>query len=116
RLFRPETIHAASDKLLKSDGEPLEPAARAAQVRAILKGQAHSLDVSQSEAREIAYHYVRVYLGDEVRPGNIGKAESNGYGEPIWNVEIVNRETGAKTGELRVGVQTGSTYSWQPVN
>ena len=88
----------------------------AAQVRAILKGQSHSLDVSQSEAREIAYHYVRVYLGDEVRPGQIGKADSNGYGEPVWNIEIVNRETGAKTGELHVGVQTGSTYSWQPAN
>jgi hypothetical protein len=59
---------------------------------------------------------VRVRLGDEVRPGQIGKAESNGFGEPIWKVEIVNRETGAKTGELQIGVQTGSTHSWQPAN
>ena len=79
-------------------------------------GQPRSLDVTQWEAREIAYHYVRVHLGEEVRPGNIGKAESNGYGEPTWNVEIVNRESGAKTGELHIGVQTGSTHSWQPVN
>ena len=85
-------------------------------MRAILKNQAHSLDVSQSEAREIAYHYVRVYLGEEVRPGQITKSDSNGHGEPIWNVEIVNRDTGQKTGEVHVGVQTGSTYSWQPVS
>jgi 2-oxoglutarate ferredoxin oxidoreductase subunit alpha len=116
RHLRAETSHAVSDKILKYDGEPLEPGGIAAQVRAILKGQTHSLDVSESEAREIAYHYVRVRLGDEVRPGKIGKAESNGYGEPIWKVEIVNRETGAKTGELHVGMQTGSTYSWQPAN
>lgn len=116
RHLRAETSHAVSEKILKYDGEPLEPGAIAAQVRAILKGQTHSLDVSESEAREIAYHYVRVRLGDEVRPGHIGKAESNGYGEPIWKVEIVNRETGAKTGELHVGIQTGSTYSWQPAN
>jgi 2-oxoglutarate/2-oxoacid ferredoxin oxidoreductase subunit alpha len=116
RHLRAETSHAVSEKILKYDGEPLEPGGIAAQVRAILKGQTHSLDVSESEAREIAYHYVRVRLGDEVRPGKIGKAESNGYGEPIWKVEIVNRETGAKTGELHVGIQTGSTYSWQPAN
>src|SRR5579862_1925033 len=116
RHLRAETSHAVNDKILKYDGEPLEPGAIAAQVRGILKGQSRSLDVSQSEAREIAYHYVRVYLGDEVRPGQIGKAESNGYGEPVWNIEIVNRDTGAKTGELHVGVQTGSTYSWQPAS
>jgi 2-oxoglutarate ferredoxin oxidoreductase subunit alpha len=114
RHLRAETSHAVSDKILKYDGEPLEPAGVAAQVRALLKGQAHSLDVSPDEAREIAYHYVRVYLGDEVRPGQISKAEGNGHGEPVWNIEIVNRDTGAKSGELQVGVQTGSTYSWQP--
>jgi 2-oxoglutarate ferredoxin oxidoreductase subunit alpha len=116
RHLRAETSHAVSDKILKYDGEPLEPAGIAAQVRAILKSQAHSLDVSQSEAREIAYHYVRVYLGEEVRPGQITKSDSNGHGEPIWNVEIVNRDTGEKTGEVHVGVQTGSTYSWQPAS
>jgi hypothetical protein len=55
-------------------------------------------------------------LGEEVRPGQVSKAEGNGHGEPIWNVEIVNRDTGEKTGELHVGVQTGSTYSWQPAS
>jgi 2-oxoglutarate/2-oxoacid ferredoxin oxidoreductase subunit alpha len=116
RHLRAETSHAVSDKILKYDGEPLEPGNIAAQVRAILAGKPHSADVSPSEAREIAYHYVRVHLGDEVRPGQITKAAGNGAGEPVWQIEIVNRETGAKSGELRVGVQTGSTYSWQPAN
>ena len=116
RHLRAETSHAVSEKILKYDGEPLEPGGIAARVRAILKGQLHSLDVSQAEAREIAYHYVRVHLGEEVRPGRVGRAAGNGYGEPIWNIEIVNRETGTRAGELHVGIQTGSTYSWQPAN
>jgi 2-oxoglutarate/2-oxoacid ferredoxin oxidoreductase subunit alpha len=116
RHLRAETSHAVNDKILKYDGEPLEPGNIAAQVRAILAGKLRSADVSPSEAREIAYHYVRVHLGDEVRPGQITKAAGNGAGEPVWQIEIVNRETGAKSGELRVGVQTGSTYSWQPAN
>jgi 2-oxoglutarate/2-oxoacid ferredoxin oxidoreductase subunit alpha len=116
RHLRAETSHAVSDKILKYDGEPLEPGNIAAQVRAVLAGKPRSSDVSPSEAREIAYHYVRVHLGDEVRPGQITKAAGNGAGEPVWQIEIVNRETGAKSGELRVGVQTGSTYSWQPAS
>jgi hypothetical protein len=71
--------------------------------------------VTESEAREIAYHYVRVHLTDEVRPGKIQKAAANGHGEPIWKIEVVGRDNGEQHGELHVGVETGSTYSWQPV-
>jgi 2-oxoglutarate/2-oxoacid ferredoxin oxidoreductase subunit alpha len=116
RHLRAETSHAVHDKILKYDGEPLEPAGIAAEVRALLAGKSKSYDVSPAEAREIAYHYVRVHLGEDVRPGQITKADGNGAGEPVWKIEIVHRDTGAKNGELRVGVQTGSTYSWQPTN
>jgi hypothetical protein len=51
-----------------------------------------------------------------VRPGAITKVDGNGFGEPVWQIEIVNRDSGEKQGELQVGVQTGSTYSWQPVS
>ncbi len=85
-------------------------------MRGILKGEKLSLDVTEAEAREIAYHHVRVYMNEEVRPGKITKADGNGYGEPVWQIEIVNRESGEKQGELQVGVETGSTYSWQPAN
>ena len=113
--MRAETGHKAGDIILKYDGEPFEPAQIAARVRAIVAGQPHSLDVTELEAREIAYHYVRVHLTDEVRPGKIQKAAANGHGEAIWSIEIVGRENGAKHGDLHVGVETGSTYSWQPV-
>ena len=112
-LLRAETGHQVGDLILKYDGEPFEPAQVTAQVRALLAGKKESLDVTESEAREIAYHYVRVYLGEEVRPSKITQADGNGRGEKIWKVQIVNRETGENHGELQVGVSTGSTYSWQ---
>jgi 2-oxoglutarate/2-oxoacid ferredoxin oxidoreductase subunit alpha len=113
--LRGETGHAVNDLILKYDGEPFEPAQVTAQVRALLAGKKESLDVSESEAREIAYHYVRVYLGEEVRPSKITQADGNGRGEKIWKIQIVSRESGEDHGELQVGVSTGSTYSWQPV-
>jgi 2-oxoglutarate ferredoxin oxidoreductase subunit alpha len=115
RHLRAETGHSVSDQILKYDGEPFEPAQITAQVRAIVAGQPRSLDVTESEAREIAYHYVRVHLNDEFRPGRVQKAAGNGLGEAIWKIDVVTREDGEKRGELRVGVETGSTYSWQPV-
>jgi pyruvate/2-oxoacid:ferredoxin oxidoreductase alpha subunit len=102
RHLRAETGHAVSAKILKYDGEPFEPGQIAAEVRTIVAGKPRSLDVSEAEAREIAYHYVQ-------------KAAANGHGEAIWKVDVVSRENGEKHGELHVGVETGSTYSWQPV-
>ena len=115
RHLRAETGHSVSDQILKYDGEPFEPAQISAQVRAIVAGQPRSLDVTESEARQIAYHYVRVHLNDEFRPGRVQKAAGNGLGEALWKIDVVTREGGEKRGELQVGVETGSTYSWQPV-
>ena len=116
RLLRAETGHAVSDRILKYDGEPFEPGQITQQVRAIVEGKPRSLDVTEPEAREIAYHYLRVHLNAGVRPGQITKAAANGRGEQVWQIEVVHRETGAKHGELLIGVETGSTYSWQPAN
>ena len=116
RLLRAETGHAVSDQILKYDGEPFEPGSIAAQVRAILEGKTHSLDVTEAEAREIAYHYVRVHLNEEARPGQDHQGRRQRPRRTVWQIEIVNRENGEKQGELHVGVQTGSTYSWQPAN
>jgi 2-oxoglutarate ferredoxin oxidoreductase subunit alpha len=116
RLLRAETGHGVNDQILKYDGEPFEPGTIAKQVRDILKGVQLSLDVSVAEAREIAYHHVRVHMHEDGRPGKITKVDGNGFGEPVWQIEIVNRDSGEKQGELQVGVQTGSTYSWQPAS
>ncbi len=115
RHLRAETGYSVHDHIRKYDGEPFEPRHIVEQVQTILAGQQRSLDVTENEAREIAYHYLRVHLNQQVRPGRIEQQPTNGQGEPIWVVELVNRDSGQKQGELCVGVQTGSTYSWQPV-
>jgi len=113
RHLRAETGHSVHDRILKYDGEPFEPRQISEQVRAILEGQPRTLDVTPAEAREIAYHYIRTHLNEELRPGQIEKA--NGSEGSVWRIEIVHRDSGRKQGELQVGVETGATYAWQPV-
>ena len=116
RHLRAESGYSVHDHILKYDGEPFEPRQIADQVRAILEGRTRSLDVTSAEAREIAYHYIRSHLNEDVRPGQIEKMDGNGLAEMLWRIEIVHRDSGEKQGELRVGVETGSTYSWQSVS
>jgi hypothetical protein len=116
RYLRGETGHTVHDQILKYDGEPFEPHDITQQVHAILEGRPRPLDVTSAEAREIAYHYIRTHLNEDVRPGRIEKANGNAAAEPVWQVEIVHRDSGEKQGELSVGAETGSTYSWQPAS
>ncbi len=115
RHLRAETGFSVDDMILKYDGEPFEPHHIVEQVRAILEGQPRSLEVTLDEAREMAYHYIRVHLADKVRPARIEQVEDDGYDERLWLVELVSRESGEKEGQLRIGVETGSIYSWQLV-
>ncbi len=114
RHLRAETGFSVDDMILKYDGEPFEPHHIVEQVRAILEGQPRSLEVTLDEAREMAYHYIRVHLADKVRPARIEQVEGDGYDERLWLVELVSRESGQPEGQLRIGVETGSVYSWEP--
>jgi hypothetical protein len=40
--------------------------------------------------------------------------DGNSHGEPVWRVEIRDRESGKKEGDLEVGIRTGAVYAWQP--
>ncbi len=115
RHLRAETGIAVDHHILKYDCEPFEPRQIVDEVKAILEGRDRSRDVTIEEAREMAYHYIRSRLTETLRPGRIGQRDGNGFDEAVWDVEIVSRETGDKRGELLIGVETGSTYSWQPV-
>ena len=110
-----ETGYRVHDRLLKYDGEPLEPRYLCQQVQSVLANQPRSLAVTEDEAREIAYHYIRTQLTEDLRPGQVRKADGDGRGELVWEVEVVHRNTGENNGRLQVGVETGSTYSWQPI-
>ena len=82
----------------------------------ILRGQPHRLEVTEGEAREIAYHYLRTHLGDGLRPGRLERSPDRSQGEPVWIVDIVTRDSGSRQGELRIGIETGSTCSWRPIS
>jgi hypothetical protein len=115
RFLRAETGISVHDQILKYDGEPFEPRIIADEVKRILAGQSKNLDVTVQEAREMAYHYIRTHLADAARPVNPRLTDGNSYGEPVWSVGIVDRNSGEHRGELKIGTKTGSIHSWQPV-
>lgn len=115
RHLRAETGFSVNDTILKYDGEPFEPHHVVAEVQRILKGTPASLDVTREEAREMAYHYIRVNLRDAVRPGKAERSSGNGHGEQVWVVELVSRDKGEKRGDLEIGLRTGSVHAWKPV-
>ncbi len=116
RHLRAETGFSVDEKMLVYDGEPIEPNAITERVVDILKGNSLDTRVTEEEAREIAYHYIRVHLSNKARPKNIVQVNHNGYGEPVWDLELVDRKTGDIYGKLAIGVETGSTHKWEPVS
>lgn len=115
RHLRAETGFTVDDRILKYDCEPFEPRQIAEEVKAILEARPRSKDLTVDEARDIACHYVRSRLNDALRPGEIRLGGSNGFGEPVWHVELMSRESGERRGDLVIGAETGSTFSWKPV-
>ncbi len=115
RHLRAETGITVDHHILKYDCEPFEPHQILEEVKAILEGRERSRDVTMEEAHDMACHYIRSRLTEALRPGRISQRDGNGFDEAVWDVEIVSRESGDKRGELLIGVETGSTYSWQPV-
>ena len=115
RHLRAETGFTVNDHVLKYDCEPFEPHQIVEEVQAILAGRERSRNLTADEAREMAYHYISTRLTETLRPGKINQVEGNGFNEPCWSVEIVSRESAEKRGELLIGVETGSTYSWREV-
>jgi 2-oxoglutarate ferredoxin oxidoreductase subunit alpha len=112
--LRAETGVRAEALVLKYDGEPFTPDYIAQHVGDILGGRERSLQVTEAEAREIAYHTIRLKLGDSGRPGQLRKVPHREYGEPIWEVPVVDRRSGDLQGTLVIGADTGATHQWQP--
>jgi len=113
RHLRAETGIKADATVLRYTGEPFTPSSIAQAVQAIVAGRPLSLDVSQDEARELAYHYIRVKLGNEARPVSYEQVSLPDYDEPVWRVTLAGRKEGEPRGTLLIGVQTGATYTWQ---
>jgi hypothetical protein len=113
RHLRAETGIKADATILKYAGEPFTPGYITRAVQDIVAGRPFSLDVTQDEAREIAYHFIRVKLANEARPVSCEQVSLPGYDEPVWRVSLAGRKEGEPRGTLLIGVQTGATYTWQ---
>ena len=92
----------------------MEPGYIAREARAILEGRPRSRDLSEADAREMAYHYVRSRLGDTFRPAVIERIPRGNGDEPVWKVQLISRDSGEYQGDLLIGIETGATYDWHP--
>jgi len=112
QFIKMQTGVSMDGHITKYDGEPPEPLYVVEHARRILKGDDIDLDVTEDEAREFVYHYLRTHNGEKLRPVKVIKEAKNGHGEPVWNVELVERFTGKQGGSMKIGVKTGSTYEF----
>ena len=88
RYLRGETGISMDAHINKYDGEPLEPLQVVEAVRDIMAGKELCSDVSEADAREIAYHYLRTHNFEKLRPVKLTRESDNGRKEPVWNVEL----------------------------
>ena len=116
RHLKAETGFSSTDTILKYDGEPFEPRMVTQRVIAILNNEPLDLNVTESEARDMAYHYIRVHLKDKLRPLKTIQVSQNGYGEPVWVLDLNEKTSGELKGKLTIGVETGSTHKWDPTD
>ncbi len=114
RHMRAESGVTIADHIRRYDGEPIEPTWLVERVRAVVAGEPEDLQVTEAEAREMGYHYVRLYQKDKTRPGKVERLEGGEWGEPVWNVEIIGRAELEPQGNLVIGRDTGSILAWQP--
>jgi 2-oxoglutarate/2-oxoacid ferredoxin oxidoreductase subunit alpha len=114
RHLRAESGFGVDHVLTRYDGEPFEPAYIAERVRSFLEGRPVDLRVAEHEAREMAYHHIRIHMHDQARPGRLQPVAESTYGEPLWLVELLNRADARPEGMLVIGRETGSLYGWHP--
>jgi hypothetical protein len=112
RYLRSETGIAMDAHINKYDGEPFEPKEVVALVKEKLANKPINLDVTEADAKELAYHYLRTHSLEKMRPIKVVREAANGHGEPTWNIELAERVTGKKGGSMKVGVKTGATYTF----
>jgi hypothetical protein len=115
RHLRAETGIKADDVVLKYDGEPFTPGFIAGIVQDMAAGRTRSLDVTQDEAREMAYHHIRTKLGNNARPVSFEQIKIPEHDEALWQITIAALKDGEPVGTLLVGTQTGAVVSWREV-
>jgi 2-oxoglutarate ferredoxin oxidoreductase subunit alpha len=115
RHLRAETGFSADHVLTRYDGEPFEPGYIVERVKALLASRPVDLKVTEGEAREMAYHYVRIHMQEKARPGRLEQVSNGPYDEPVWEVELVGRKDGTPEATLVIGMDTGALYGCHSV-
>ncbi|MBI5136990.1 MAG: 2-oxoacid:acceptor oxidoreductase subunit alpha [Nitrospirae bacterium] len=111
RYLRAETGHRAHGLVLRYDGEPFTPGYIAERAQAVLTGRSQPLALSEGEARECAYHYIRSRLGDMAWPATLRRVGEHVYGEPAWEARLEGRDDGHDMGLLVIGADTGAVLA-----
>ena len=115
RYLRSETGINMDAHVNKYDGEPFEPNFVVTAIKNIVANKNHRpLQVTEGEAIEIAYHYLRTHYQERMRPDKASLESKNGKGETVWRIELTERASGNKSGEMTIGAETGATYSFEP--
>jgi 2-oxoglutarate ferredoxin oxidoreductase subunit alpha len=115
RHIRAETGFKVDHLISRYDGEPFEPGYITRRVKAIVEGSPLDWKVEENEVREMAYHYIRLHMQDQTRPGRVEPVSRAEYAEPLWDVEIIGRGDHKPRGNLLIGIETGSVYRWEPL-
>jgi|AGTN01.2.fsa_nt_gi 2-oxoacid:acceptor oxidoreductase, alpha subunit len=115
KLVKMETGISMDGHINRYDGEPFEPQNIIDEVKRITSKKEQNLDVTEEDAKEMAYHYLRTHAHEKLRPMKIVQESANGHGEPVWNVELVERVTGKKGGSIQFGVHTGTKHGFERV-
>jgi len=113
RHIRAETGLTVDDVVTRYDGEPLDPAYVVASVKERLAGREPDLKLREQEAREMAYHFIRIRMGDEARPARVAEGAAGAHGEPVFEVELVARKGGEPRGKLVIGRETGALHAFE---
>ncbi len=116
KLVKMETGISMDAHINRYDGEPIEPLYIVERVKALVAQKEECLLVKEEEAKEIAYHYLRTHAAEKLRPVGVSRESANGFGEPVWHVELAERITGKKAATMKIGIETGATYSFEKVS
>ncbi len=113
RHLRAETGIEPRHVVTRYDGEPLDPGYVVQRVKDCVAGRKQDLKVQKAEAREMAYHYIRIHLHDEARPARVTKGAKGDHGEPVFEVDLVSRKGKEPRGRLVIGRETGAIHAYE---
>ncbi len=112
RFVRSETGIAMDGHINRYDGEPIEPAFIVTKVKELLTNKPSNTHLTEAEAMDMAYHYLRTHGLESMRPVKFSHESTNGHNEPTWLVEFADKKTGDATAKLKLGAFTGSNHEF----